>query len=164
MSKHKNNRFEDIDGKAAFVIPMTLLRHPTMAMLSPFGHKLLFDLGKQYTGFNNGYLCASWSLMKDQGWHSSFTLHKATLECEHYNLIVRTLQGGIHKATLHGFTWRRIDEKPGWLLDVAPTERPSNAWKDVCEVFVYAPRAHGHSRHPSRIKQPYEKRVVQFTS
>lgn len=53
--KKKNTGWKEIDGKAAFTIPMTLLRHPNMVNLSPYGHKLIMDLGKQYTGFNNGY-------------------------------------------------------------------------------------------------------------
>lgn len=135
--KKKNNRFDDIDGKAAFVVPLTLLRHENWINASPYAQALVFSLAAQYTGFNNGYLCSSWSLMKDKGWNSSATLHKAMLECEHYGLIVRTQHGGLHKPNLHAFTWRRIDEKPGKPLEMAPTDRPTNAWKDPRVKFVY---------------------------
>lgn len=146
MSRKKtDNRFKDLDGGRAFAIPLTLLHHGNWTRLSPYGVKLTLDLGKQYTGFNNGYLCAAWSVMADHGWRSSATLYKAMLECEHYGLIVRTQQGGLNKPNLHAFTWRRIDEKPGHPLDCAPTDRPSNAWKEPHGAFVYEPPKHGRS-------------------
>jgi hypothetical protein len=153
MSKKKDNRFSDIDGKGALAIPMTLLRHPNMVNLSPFGHKLILDLGSQYTGFNNGYLCASWSLMAPLGWRSSFTLHKTVLELEYYGLAVRTQQGNLNKPNLHAFTWRRIDEKPGHPLLIGPTSKPSNAWKEPRTKFVYAPPNHSHSHRSRRLKR-----------
>ena len=135
----KENRWSDIDGGSAFLIPVTLLKHPNFARLSPHGNKLLMELARQYSGFNNGYLCASWSLMKNAGWKSSHTLQKATLECEHYGLIERTRQGGLNRATLHSLSWRRVDEKQGKPLDVMPTIVPSNAWKVEKALFKKPP-------------------------
>lgn len=128
--KRKDNRWSDIDGGAAFVVPYTLLRHPNFVRLSGYGHKLLMDLARQYTGFNNGYLCTSWALMCEAGWNSENTVRAAMLELEHYRLIERTRQGGRHKANLHAFTWRRIDAKTDDPLDVSPTPKPSDAWKE----------------------------------
>jgi len=158
--KRKGNRFDDIDGGAAFVLPLTLLRHENWTRLTPFGSRLILDLGAQYTGFNNGYLCASWSLMKDRGWRSSETLYKAMLECEHYGLIVRTQHGGLNKPNLHGFTWRRIDEKAGHVLEMRPTEKPCNAWKEPRVTFVYAPAKHVRKPASRRFKQAFEKHVA----
>lgn len=59
MGRKKENRFSDIGKEGALLLPNSLIRHPNMAMLSPYGVKLIVDLGTQYTGFNNGYLCAS---------------------------------------------------------------------------------------------------------
>lgn len=151
--KKKDTSWKEIDGKAAFVIPMTLLRHPNMVNLSPYGHKLIMDLGKQYTGFNNGYLCASWSLMEDQGWRSSATLHKAMLECEYYGLIVRTQHGGLNKPNLHGFTWRKIDEKQDRPLLIYPGSAPSNAWKEIREKFVFEASKRSQSHRSRRLKK-----------
>ena len=78
----------------AFVIPYTLLRHPNYTRLSPYAHKLVQDLARQYTGFSNGYLCASWALMQDAHWNSENTVRKAAAELEHYRIIERTKQGG----------------------------------------------------------------------
>lgn len=151
--KTKDSNWKDIDGGSAFVIPYTLLRHPNMAKLSPYGHKLLLDLGKQYTGFNNGYLCASWSLMKDQGWRSSATLYKTVLECEHYQFIVRTQRGGLNKPNLHGFTWRRINGKEGRPLAIGPGFAPSDAWKQEQPVFVYEAPKRSQSHRSRRQKK-----------
>ncbi|GAA3928622.1 hypothetical protein [Luteimonas lutimaris] len=136
MGKKKDNRWNDIDGGAAFVIPLTLFRHPNFTRLSPWANKLLMDLSRQYTGFNNGYLCASRTLMKECGWSSPLTLQRAVEELEHYRIIARTRQGGRNRATLHGLTWRRIDDKAGNHLDVHPTMIPSNDWKEERPQFV----------------------------
>lgn len=133
--KTKDNRWKDIFGGSAFMIPVALLRHPNFTRLTPAGNKLMMDLARQYSGHNNGYLCAAWSLMKENGWKSPSTLRAAMLECEHYRLIVRSRQGGRNMPTLHAFTWRRVDEKSDKHLDMRPTTSPSNAWLSECEPF-----------------------------
>jgi hypothetical protein len=136
VGKKKDNRWDDIDGGSAFMVPLTLLRHDNFARLSPWVTKLVFDLARQYTGFNNGYLCASRSLMAQCGWRSSNTLHRAVAELEHYRILTRTQQGGTNRPTLHALTWRRIDDKPGKPLDERPTIRPTDLWKEVQPPFV----------------------------
>jgi len=153
VKKKKDSRFDDIDGKGAFVIPLTLLRHPNMVSLSPYGHKLILDLGKQYTGYNNGYLCAAWSLMSEQGWNSPTTLHKAMLECEYYGILARTQSGGLNKPNLHAFTWRRIDEKADRPLAIGPTSAPSNAWKEVRSKYVHEKPKRSQSHRSRRQKK-----------
>jgi hypothetical protein len=142
MSRRKRNPkdsgWNDIDGGSAFVIPYTTLRSPNFRRLTPYGHKLILDLACQYTGFNNGYLCASWSLMKDVGWGSPATLSKAVNECEHYGLLIRTQQGGLNKPNLHAFTWRRIDEIRGRPLDIGPSFKPMDSWKEDRPEFIWA--------------------------
>ncbi|MEZ5461087.1 hypothetical protein [Dokdonella sp.] len=127
--KKDKGQWKELDGGASFAIPLTLIRHLNFRRLSPHSNKLVLDLGTQYTGFNNGYLCCSWSLMKDMGWNSSNTLRAAMLELEHYRIIVRTQQGGLNKPNLFAFTFRKIDEKRGHDLEIRPTLTPSNAWK-----------------------------------
>ena len=150
MKRKRDNRWNDIDGGSAFSIPYTLLRHTNYIRLSAYGHKLLADLARQYSGFNNGYLCASWSLMKTCGWRSSITLHTAVLECEHYGLLIRTQQGGRNKPNLHAFSWRRIDEKTGHVLDRLPTLKPTDDWKEECPRFM---RTTGKRKSPSSRKR-----------
>lgn len=160
MKKKKDNRYTDIDGKGAFALPNTLIRHPNMAMLSPYGLKLIVDLGTQFTGFNNGYQCSAWSLMKERGWKSPTTLHKAMLECEYYGLLVRTQSGGRNKPNLHAFTWRRIDEKKEKPLSMIPTREPSNAWKEPREKYVYQKPRRSRSYRSRGKNGRHEKRVA----
>lgn len=149
----QDNRWKDIDGGAAFIIPYTVLRHANYRRLSPFGHKLIADLACQFTGFNNGYLCAAFSLLEKQGWKSPTTLYKASCECEHYGLIEKTQQGGKNKPNLYAFTWRRIDEKTDKPpLDVRPTLRPSDAWKEERPAFKFQPKTKPRKRRAPKLK------------
>jgi hypothetical protein len=129
MANKKDNRWKEIDGGSAFVIPYTLLRHTNFRRLDAYGNKLVLDISRQYTGFNNGYLCASWALMKNEGWRSSETLWRTVLQLEHFNIILRTQQGGKHRPNLHAITWRRIDCKQDKPLDVRPTMKAGDEWK-----------------------------------
>lgn len=130
MGRRKDkSAWSELDGGASFALPLTLIRHRNFRRLSAHACKLLFDLGTQYTGYNNGYLCCSWTLMKDMGWNSTHTLRAAMLELEHYRIILRTQQGGRNRPHLHAFSFRKVDEKKGQELFVGPTLTPSNAWK-----------------------------------
>ncbi len=148
--KKRDNRWNDIDGGSAFMVPYTLLRHPNFTRLSPYAHKLLMDVARQYSGFNNGYLCCSWALMKDMGWKSENTVRLAMQELEHYQILERTQQGGRNKPNLHALTWRRIDGKPDNQLDTRPTMRPSDAWKVECPDFV---RVQGLRKAATKLKK-----------
>jgi hypothetical protein len=160
VKKKKDNPLSEIGKEGALLLPNPLIRHPNMAMLSPYGVKLLIDLGTQYTGFNNGYLCASWSLMKKRGWRSSCTLYKAVLECEYYGLLVRTRSGGMNTSNLHAFTWRKINEKADKPLALSPTSAPSDAWKEPRERYVYQKPARSRSFRSRGRKGRHEKRVA----
>jgi hypothetical protein len=149
--------WSDIDGGSAFVIPYTLLRHANFLRLSAKACKILLDLGRQYSGFNNGYLSAALSIMKPMGWRSESTIREAIDECLHYRLIEKTRQGGRNKCNLFAVTWRRINEKSGKSLDVAPTMAPSNAWKVEMVAFKKPSRKrsriprHGSNMPPLRV-------------
>lgn len=134
-SRKTGNQWSDVDGGQALVIPLSLFRHENFTRLTPHGLKLLMDLCRQYTGFNNGYLWAGWALLKDQGWNSKETLNNAILECEHYRLITRTKQGGKNKPNYHGLTWWRIHEIAKRPLDTFPSLAPSNDWKEQRPAF-----------------------------
>lgn len=155
MARKKENRWDDIDGGSAFVIPYTLLRHPNFTRLSPFANKLLMDLARQYTGFNNGYLCSAWALMQGCGWCSDNTVRHAMRELEHYGIIVRTQHGGRNKPNLHALTWRRIDHKKEKWLEVPQSTTPGNEWKIEREPYV---RTAG-KRKPSKRPRPQLRAV-----
>lgn len=134
------DRWADIKGGMAFVIPVQLIKHENYRRLSPWAHKLIADLSTQYGGYNNGYLCAAWTAMQPRGWKYRTTLDKAAAELEHFGFIERTQQGGRNKPNLYAFSWRRIDKIDGRKLDSAPTMVPSNAWERTAKPFVYRPR------------------------
>ena len=153
--KKPNDRWNDIDGKCAFVIPLTLLGHPNFTRLSPHGCKLLLDLGRQYKGFNNGDLCATFSVMASRGWRSETTLREAIAECEHYGLIARSRQGGRNRCNLFALTWRRLDKVTGKRLDMIPTLSSSNDWKKEVPPFVAAKRKrNGIDRPGGNLRPP----------
>lgn len=124
-------QWADVDGGQAFIIPLTLLRHPNFKRLSANACKLVFDLARQYSGFNNGYLSAALSILKPLGWRSEATIRESVAECMHYHLIKKTRQGGRNRCNLFALTWWRIHEKDGRPLEVRATLRPSNDWKEA---------------------------------
>jgi len=134
-----NDRWGDIKGGMAFIVPVQLTRHESWRLMSPWAHKLVADLSTQYSGYNNGYLCAAWTLMKLRCWNSRTTLSRAVQELEHYRIIERTQQGGRNRPNLFAFSFRRIDRIEGRSLDVAATPKPSDAWDAVIPPFSLSP-------------------------
>jgi hypothetical protein len=72
--------------------------------------------------------------MKPAGWNSKQTLFEAIEELEHFNLIIKTRQGGRHKPSLYGFTWWAIDDCGG-KLDFKPTAGPLRGWQEPRAPF-----------------------------
>jgi hypothetical protein len=93
-------------------LPHDVMDHHDFLSLSPKACKLLLDLGRQYNGFNNGDLCAAFSIMRKRGWNSNAQLQKAKKELLNKNLIVLTRQGGRRKnmPCLYALAWLDIDE------------------------------------------------------
>lgn len=116
------------------ILPGNILTSSEYAALSPYALKLLVDLLAQYKGFNNGDLCATWSMMKRCGWKSRDTLARTVKELLASGFIVKTRQGekghssGHRVPTLYAITWLGIDECGG-KLDIASSPVPMNTWK-----------------------------------
>ncbi len=135
-TRARESRWGDIQGGKAFVIPWLGLHHENGIRLSPRAIKLLFDLGRQYSGRNNGYLCPAWSVMKKVGWRSSESLFLAIRELEHYGWIAKTKQGGRNAANLYRLTWFRVDKisnQPS--LDLVSTMTVGNEWNQPRPPF-----------------------------
>lgn len=135
MKNNRSTAWKHVDGGHAFIIPLTLLRHPKWVWVSAHCNKLVLDLGRQYSGFNNGYLLACWEKMREQGWRSRETLALAIAEAEHYKLIERTRRGGRNRPNRYALTWWPIHNKDDDPLDCAPSLAPSNAWKEETGRF-----------------------------
>lgn len=110
-------------------IPKKIPLSDQYANLGAWGVKLLIDLYTQYNGNNNGDLCAAFSMMQKRGWRSKGTLSSALTELTNAGFILKTRQGGKHKANLYAVTFRGIDECKGKLdIDIHPTPVPPNTW------------------------------------
>lgn len=112
-----------------FGLPHKLINTGKYRSLSPHSVKLLVDLGSQYRGFNNGDLCAAWSVMQKFGWRSRSTLFNAKKELLAAGFIMVTRQGGRNRPTLFAITWKNIDDCKG-KLDVDATIAPPGGWLD----------------------------------
>ena len=97
--------------------------------------KLLVDMMRQYNGFNNGDLTATWSIMEKKGWRSRHTLYRALRELLYYEFLIWTLQGGRNRGSLYALTARLIDECKG-KLDVRETRRAPDLWKVVKPKYL----------------------------
>ncbi|MFZ5579257.1 MAG: hypothetical protein ACOZAQ_02165 [Pseudomonadota bacterium] len=110
-------------------LPHNVTTSEQFANLSAYAVKLLVDMLNQYQGKNNGDLSPSFTLMKRHGWSSKATLAKALAELEGKGFIVKTRQGGRHKASLYAVTWLGIDECDG-KLERPARPVPLNYWRE----------------------------------
>ena len=109
-------------------IPHHVLESPAYNALDGWSVKLLVDIGKQYTGYNNGDLSAPFSTLKKQGWRSPSTLNKSLKRLQEVGLIQLTRQGGKNHCSLYAITWHPINDCKG-KTDIVETKQASNNWK-----------------------------------
>ena len=115
--------------RGSFVaMPHSVLRHRKFAELSPRATKLLMDLASMYVGDNNGDFSIAWRVMSSRGWRSKDQLYKALSELSDAGFVMKTRQGGKHKASLYALTLWPIDECDG-KLDVPATKTAPASWK-----------------------------------
>jgi len=128
----RNRRYKDAQEKrerGGFVpLSYKMIRSHSYAMLSPHAVKLLNDLMAQYNGYNNGDLCAAWSVMKKRGWRSKSTLWKALKELRKGQWIEVARQGGKNRCSLYAFTFFAVDECNG-KLEINSTHSPKGTWR-----------------------------------
>lgn len=115
-------------GGSFVAVPKQILESSEYALLSSHEVKLLMDMLAQYNGKNNGDLTAAWSVMKNCGWRSKGTLNRAVRGLLQSSFIMKTRQGGKHKASLYAVTFRAIDECKG-KIEVKATVTALNSWK-----------------------------------
>jgi hypothetical protein len=113
-------------------IPYHVSDSHQFCLLSAHARNLLFDLSHQRTGSNNGALSACWTLMRQRGWKSRGTLHRAFKELQEKGFVVVTRQGMKIRGrpTLCALTWDGIDEtKVLYDTGIKPSPVPLNTWK-----------------------------------
>ncbi len=151
------------DSGGFFALPHAVLDSPNFRMLSAHAVKLLCDLGRQFRGTNNGDLSAAWRLMHARGWRSRDTLCHALAELQHFGLIERTRQGGLHQCSLYALTWKAIDDCKG-KLDCAPTRVPSGKWQQT-QATMPKPERKNRAPSPTGVSVRHAPRVnsIRFT-
>lgn len=94
---------------------------------------MLFELGSEFYGSNNGDLSATYKILKDRGWSSKESISKAIQELESAGFIVKTRQGGRNCCSLYAFSFqpiygnRKLDA--GWAEHGRKYPAP-HTWKD----------------------------------
>ncbi len=135
MSKNKKNPYAiNYFGDGVAVIPRAVIRSERYRNLNFAAKSLLVEIAVQYTGYNNGDLCATRSLLKDFGFNSQDTLTRALKELEKNELIEKTRIGGknyftgANEPNLYALTWQPIDkcldQHGGNKLDTPFTIKP----------------------------------------
>lgn len=104
----------------------TAERPAPVAALSKMALALLVDLSQQFTGSNNGDLCAAPKILAPYGWRSRGTVDDALVELVALGFLVMTRQGGRNRASLFAVTWRGIDPGPH---EARPDPVPCHLWK-----------------------------------
>jgi len=117
--------------KHAFVgIPKVCMKHQNYSDLSMPAKVLLHEFCYQYNGFNNGDLCAAFSVLNKRGWKSKGTVNRAIKELIAHGWIIVSRQGGRNQCSLYALSFQAIDECKG-KLDIKPTTTSLGYWKKL---------------------------------
>ena len=131
MARHKKQK-SNWGGGGFAALPHRVLASPKFATLSPQATKLLIDLVAQYTGFNNGDLCAAMTVMRARGWRSDGALQRAKQELLQAGFMMVSRKGGRHRPDLLAVTFYNVNDcldKNGLSkLEINPTHAPTNDW------------------------------------
>ena len=126
-SRKSNGRFAGI--------PHAVMNHSDYLSLPPNAIRLLLELCRQYNGYNNGDLTASWTVMKKRGFKSKSTLNKSLKALLQSNLICKTREGYFQNpggvCALYSLNWNAVDECKGKNLEIGPTRTPARRVFDL---------------------------------
>ena len=115
--------------KGSFMsMPYAVLDSGAYLSLTQKAKCLLYDMFRQYNGYNNGDFECTFKLMKKKGWVSKDTLSKACEELLQVGLLYKTRQGGRNQCSLFAVTWRPINDCGG-KHDVKPSGIALGYWK-----------------------------------
>jgi len=108
------------DAGPCHIVPDAVLDCSSYLALSGRATKLLMDMFRQYSGFNNGKLVAVEAyLMGERGWTSKDQIQEALKELTESEppLLIRTRKGSRGKAAWYMLAWYELDVRSG--LDCA---------------------------------------------
>lgn len=108
--------------------------HPNYLSRSMSAKCLFNEFLRQYNGFNNGDLVATWRRLSGRGWKSKQTIARAQNELIKTGWIIKTRQGGKNRPSLYAITVYGIDECKDKLdLGIRASSVPLNSWKNRSE-------------------------------
>lgn len=110
-------------------MPTECMKSDKYFNLKPYTKVLLWEFCYQYNGYNNGDLCAAYSMLEKRGWKSKGTVDRSKKELLRSGWIVTSRQGGRNQCSLYALTFYAIDDCKG-KLDINPTVTPSHMWKN----------------------------------
>lgn len=88
---HTREKLKSRKGSGRFAgIPHAVMDHPDYATLSANAVRLLLELLRQYNGYNNGDLSATFSVLKKRGFGSKGTIAKVLQELEQRGFLICT--------------------------------------------------------------------------
>lgn len=94
------------------MLPLSVLRHPSVTTLHAAVRWVLVALAAQYTGRNNGALTLTRAAAREYGIASSDTLNRGLTELERRGLVMRTDPGSYMppRPARFALTWRPLDD------------------------------------------------------
>ncbi len=113
-----------------------VLNSDEFGQLSGNAVKLLLELHRQYNGFNNGDLCATWSQLRKRGWKSKGTLARSLKELIATEFVVLS-RISYQKRTpnLYAITYLSVDECNG-KLDIKETITAPHSWRTEKQIVT----------------------------
>jgi hypothetical protein len=92
------------------LIPSEVIHSENWARASKPCRALMTDIAVQHSGYNNGDLTASITVLRPLGWTSPGTITALLREAIYYGLLVQTRQGGLLiGASLYALGWKPIN-------------------------------------------------------
>jgi len=110
-------------------MPTECMKSDKYFNLKPYAKVLLWEFCYQYNGYNNGDLCAAYSMLEKRGWKSKGTVDRSKKELLRSGWIEVSRRGGKNQCHLYALTFHAIDDCNG-KLDIHPTVTPSHMWKN----------------------------------
>lgn len=131
IAEIKRPKFTGRGGGPTFVmLRHDMVRSREWQALSGNAVKLAIYLAQQYNGSNNGDFSMSKADLIKDGWNSQTTALKARGELLETGFIMITRHGYKRVCSLYAVTWLAIDECPEKRLEIAPTVRAPDLWKN----------------------------------
>jgi hypothetical protein len=114
-------------GGGYLCLPWQVLNSAAYRSATHTERSLLIDIGRQYSGNNNGMLVSCMKYLRGLGWNSHDTVTRNLRHLIERGLLMETRKGGFpNKAAWHALTWYDLDVMHG--LDIDHTKYKRGAY------------------------------------